>query len=250
MARAVLSCVFVHGWGMNHAVWESLFELLPSWIEPVALDLPGHGLQAQRGFSSLQDLVDDLDRRIEQPAMWIGWSLGGLPVLQLARQQPHKVKALWLVASSPCFVAREDWPIGMQAAVFDSFAAELERDVTTTVKRFLGLQVQGSESGRRLLKTLRHQIEQMPSANHKALRAGLDLLKQTDLRSELTSIRQPTRWVLGERDGLVNKQLIESLAELMPGSSVELVAGAAHAPFLSHREQFARQLIEFAERLK
>jgi len=232
---------------MNKAIWRPVFEVLPDWIEPIAIDLPGHGSQADKSFETLDDLAQVLDQLIEEPAIWIGWSLGGLAVMQLAMQKPQKVQALMLVASSPCFVQKQDWLSGMKSDVFDIFAQELEKDFSGTIRRFLSLQVRGSESGREILRSLRKEILAQPAANIEALRSGLNLLKTVDLRCQLSQLNMPVSWLLGERDGLVNGSLATELESLMPEADVHVFNQAAHAPFLSHLADFNKQLTEFAK---
>ena len=249
MTEAKLRCVFVHGWGMNHAVWEPVVAALPDWIEAVCVDLPGHGNRADVSFECLDELVNLLHEQVDGPAMWVGWSLGGLAVTQLAVDYPEQVKAVLLVSNSPRFVAAADWSCGMPASVFDGFAEELEKDYAGTIKRFLSLQVKGSESGRRILKTLRKQILQLPPANISALRAGLSLLKHSDLRARLKQLGMPVSWVLGGQDGLVKASLVQQLHGLLPSADIRLIEKAAHAPFLSHPEEFNRQLVSLAEKI-
>jgi pimeloyl-[acyl-carrier protein] methyl ester esterase len=249
MTETKLRCVFVHGWGMNQAVWQPVIDTLPDWIEPLCIDLPGHGRAAASSFGSLDELVSALLDQVSAPAMWVGWSLGGLAVSRLALRYPQKVQAMMLVSSSPCFVSRPDWPCGMPASVFDGFADELERDYAVTIKRFLGLQVKDSPSGRKILRTLRQKILQLPAANMDALRAGLLLLKATDLRDQLGQLSMPVAWLLGGRDGLIRPTLTQQLDRLMPQARVTVIEQAAHAPFLSHGDEFNQQLIAMAEQI-
>ena len=249
MTETKLRCVFVHGWGMNKAIWQPVVDALPEWIDAVCIDLPGHGEAFNSTFDSLQELVSELRQQVSTPAMWVGWSLGGLAVMQLAIQFPHLVKGILLVSSSPSFVVRQDWPCGMAASVFDGFADELEKDYAATIKRFLSLQVKGSDSGRRTLKTLRQKVMQLPPANIDALRSGLTLLKSTDLRAQLSQIDQPVSWVLGGQDGLVKASMASQIEQLLPHAQITVIEKAAHAAFLSHAEEFNQQLMLMAENI-
>ena len=249
MAGNKLSCVFVHGWGMNREIWQPVIEVLPDWINPVCVDLPGHGARADTSFATLEDLVESLDNVIEEPAIWVGWSLGGLAVLKLALLKPEKVKAILLVASSPRFVEKQDWPCGMNESVFNGFADEFEKDFAGTIKRFLTLQVKGSESGRQILKTLRKKVLQQPPANRQALDAGLNLLKSVDLRAYLHSLAMPVTWILGQQDGLIKQTANGELKKLIPDANIHVIEKAAHAPFLSHRDLFNQHLISLAQQV-
>lgn len=249
MSKNKTLCVFVHGWGMNHAVWQPVIESLPDRIETVAVDLPGHGAAADEYFSGLDDLVMALCRDITRPAIWIGWSLGGLAVLKLALDYPQRVQAMMLVSSTPCFVHRDDWPCGMPHSLFDSFAAELEADFDNTIRRFLSLQVKDSAQGRQLLKQLRQQVLQQPPANIQALRSGLEVLKSTDLREQMQKLEMPLAVALGARDGLVNVESSKFFTDNLPHVDVRIYAQAAHAPFLSHLPDFTAQLLQLVSSL-
>jgi len=107
--------VLLHGWiasgGLN---WFTAFEPLSQRYRVVAPDLRGHGrgIRSRRRFR-LADCADDvaalLDHLGTEPAIVVGYSMGG-PVAQLLwRRHPEKVAGLVLCATSYRFVrgARE-----------------------------------------------------------------------------------------------------------------------------------------------
>ena len=238
-----VSCLFVHGWAMNSTIWQPVLDKLPTWVEAELIDLPGHGQRVNESFTDLQDLTDDLRLRCEkikkagQPLVLVGWSLGALPCLQLVIDQFSEVDELILVSSNPCFVSREDWRCGIDSEIFNDFSRSLKTDFSGTIRRFLSLQVKGSDSGRLILRGLREKILQQPQPNEVSLDAGLAILKQTDLREQLKKISQPLSWVLGEQDGLVKAKLAETLTQVV------VVDKAGHAPFLSHTDEFIKHLL-------
>lgn len=239
-----VTCLFVHGWGMNHTIWQPVLEQLPEWIEAVAMDLPGHGQRTAEVFSDLKSLTNDLKQQCikfkkpGQPLVLVGWSLGGLPCLQLCIDQAAEVEALMLVSSNPCFVSRQRGDSGIDGEIFNQFSQSLKKDFSGTIRRFLSLQVKGSESGREILRGLRDKILHQPQPNEASLDAGLEILKQVDLRDQLEKIKQPVSWLLGGQDGLVKAQLSETL------SGVTVIDKAGHAPFLSHTDKFIQQLVK------
>ncbi len=125
------------------------------------------------------------------------------------------------------------------------FAAELEQSHAATLRRFIALQLRGSENERELLALLREQLFSRGEPDMAALRGGLDILRDADLRGELQHISQPTLVIAGERDKLTPPEASYYLAQAMPSARVVEVAGAAHAPFLSHPEIFVEQVKSF-----
>lgn len=242
-----VTCLFVHGWAMNSRVWEPVLDILPDWIDAEVMDLPGHGGRVNESFTNLQDLTDDLLKKCKhikqqhaqgQPLYLIGWSLGGLPCIQLAKDHAEEISGLTLVSSNPCFVSKENWSCGIEVGVFEQFSQSLKTDFSGTIRRFLALQVKGSESGRLVLRGLREKILQQPRPDEANLDAGLEILKQVDLRCQLKKIKLPINWLLGSQDGLVKKQLANEL------DNVTVFNNAGHAAFLSHTDEFVGQLIK------
>ena len=82
------------------------------------------------------------------------------------------------------------------------------------------------------------------------LRSGLDILAGADLRREFSALDMPLTCVFGERDTLASASLAAALTALNPRAQIEIIDGAAHAPFISHRDTFIRILIQHAESLR
>jgi pimeloyl-[acyl-carrier protein] methyl ester esterase len=245
--RPKIPCIFVHGWAMNSAVWESCLPLLPEWMDVIRVDLPGHGTMSDVQANSIDDYAQALAAVISRPAIWVGWSLGGLAVLQLSKHYPERVAGLFMVASNPCFTTQANWPAAVDQEVFRQFAGALENDVDATVKRFLALQVRGSGDAMKTVRSLQQSLKQRGQPSIEALKTGLDILASTDVREELSLLNRPATWYLGGRDTLVPSAVAEELKTLNPEIKTFIEKDAAHAPFISHPESFVQQLISFAE---
>jgi pimeloyl-[acyl-carrier protein] methyl ester esterase len=144
-----------------------------------------------------------------------------------------------LIASSPCFTRQTDWDCALDAALLDSFGAELALDRERCLRRFVALQMQGESDARRLARALWQQLLATRSPDQEVLRFGLELLGNLDLRAGMAALEQPLKLILGEHDRLVPIALRQQIAEVAPGIQVESVAGAAHAPFLSNPQAIA-----------
>jgi pimeloyl-[acyl-carrier protein] methyl ester esterase len=175
-----------------------------------------------------------------------GWSLGGLVAAALAARHPARVRGLVMLAASPRFVAAPDWPAGMDPRVFEAFGEELERDYRGTLDRFLMLEAQGSAQLREELRFLRDAVYARGEPAPRALREGLSLLHDGDLRSLLPGLAMPSLWLAGRRDRLVSPAAMQAAAALAPASRFRLFERAGHAPFLTEPEAVAGALIEFS----
>jgi pimeloyl-[acyl-carrier protein] methyl ester esterase len=223
----------LHGWAMPAGVFEPLLTPLRRRCEPLAPALPGYAQSPWPGGLGFEAELECMARDLPAGAL-LGWSLGGIYALELARRRPRKFTALTLVACNPCFVVRDDWPSAIEARLLDDVAAELGRDRRRALRRFLALQLQGEAAQRELTRVLWRRVAEADPPDLAVLEYGLGLLKNHDARPALASIEQPASLLLGERDRLVPVELGRQIAEVVPGIRVESIAGAAHAPFLSH----------------
>jgi len=231
--------VLIHGWGLHAGVWDSFLPLLEPSFRVLRVDLPGHGSSGWSGETTLDDMAVAVLAAAPAAAAWLGWSLGGLVAMRAALLTPSRVRALVLLASTPCFVRRPDWQCALLPALLDTFAAELQQDYLRTLNRFLALQVRGSDNSGTVLRMLRTQLLAKGEPSPDALRAGLDILRNTDLRETLRTVACPALVMAGERDTLVPGAAARATAALMPDAGVEIVAGAGHAPFIARPEVVA-----------
>lgn len=237
--------VFLHGWGLSGVVWQETLAQLPGQ----ALDLPGYGgaapLSPQGQPHDVAAVADALAQRIAQPSAVVGWSMGGMVALALAARHPDKVAKLVLVATTPAFVARDDWPHALTPEVLQGFAQSLQGDYRATLQRFLSLQARGGEAAREVTTRLRERLRAQIEPSAAVLAAGLELLRSVDLREEVARVSCPSLVVHGAHDTLCLPQAGVWLAEHLPNARLALHEHAAHAPFLSHPEWFVATLKTF-----
>lgn len=242
--------LLIHGWGMHGGLWDDVAETFAQHFPVLVVDLPGHGYSVgNRGTEpyGLEAIVDRLSAQFDEPLAVCGWSMGGQIAMRWALRDPGKIGRLVLVTSTPCFAERSDWPFGMPQDTLRQFAADLEQDHSATLRRFLGLQVRGTAGERELLAVLRERLASRSEPDPDALRGGLGILRDLDLRNALPEIRQPALVIAGERDRLSPPQASHYLAQAMPNARLVEIKGAAHAPFLSHRDEFLKQVVDFME---
>lgn len=228
--------VLLHGWGMNAGVWEPLLPDLETRFRVTRIELPGHG-ESPSLSGGLRAWAEACLAVAPADAFWVGWSLGGTVVQQVALMASERVSRIGLVTATPSFVRRSDWLPAMQPEVFQQFAQALETDSAGTLKRFLGLQVKGVPGARELLRSLDAALARRPSPDPAGLQLGLQILLDTDLRDGLAALQIPSHWLFGERDTLVPVAVAGEIAALAPNAVCELIANAGHAPFLSHPGQ-------------
>ncbi|MFW7247980.1 MULTISPECIES: pimeloyl-ACP methyl ester esterase BioH [Enterobacter] len=239
--------VLLHGWGLNAEIWHCIREELASHFTLHLVDLPGFGRSRGYGALSLDEMAQQVLDAAPQNAVWLGWSLGGLVASQVALSRPDRVQALVTVASSPCFSAQDAWP-GIKPEVLAGFQQQLSEDFQRTVERFLALQTMGTDTARKDARTLKQTVLSLPMPEVEVLNGGLELLKTVDLRAPLASLTLPHLRIYGYLDGIVPRKVVPLLDSLWPNSESQIVAKAAHAPFISHPAEFCSALIALSQR--
>lgn len=251
--------VFIHGWGLNSAVWQPLLaELsnkLPKHFQLQSIDLPGFGQNSQQTVSlyNVDEVCHFIYKKIQRPAIYLGWSLGGLIASKIALNYPQDVLGLITVASSPYFVEQEAnekntsdiyWP-GIKSHVLASFHQQLSQDTAKTIKGFLKIQAMGSPHIRQDLKQITELVMAQPLPDKTTLDDSLKLLETIDLREQLSSIQQPFLRLYGRNDSLVPKETSLRVSALAPKSEQFVFNNASHAPFISHVDEFKKKLIQW-----
>lgn len=243
-----IDLVLLHGWGLNAEVWHCISEELSSQFRLHLVDLPGYGRSQGFGALTLPQMADIVLAQAPRQATWVGWSLGGLVASQISLTHPERVSALVTVASSPCFTAHEDWP-GIKPDVLAGFQQQLSDNFQRTVERFLALQTLGTETARQDARRLKAVVLEQPMPDVEVLTGGLEILKTVDLREKLNDLSMPFLRLYGHLDGLVPRKVAALLDEQYPRSESIIFPKAAHAPFISHPQDFCQAIMDFHQRI-
>jgi hypothetical protein len=115
--------VFIHGFGLDHRMWEKQMNFFSSGYTVIALDLRGFGKSAppsDQAFAYHEDIAEVLDfLQIDQPVVLMGHSMGARAVANFVLTYPKKQRASSLrtapskgtnskISISPKFTRPED----------------------------------------------------------------------------------------------------------------------------------------------
>lgn len=243
MATSKPALILLHGWGMDRQVWAEFAPLLAADFAVSLAEIPGFG--AAGAVATLDQAVEQLASAYPQPAIWLGWSLGGQLALQLANRYPQQVRGLVCLAATPCFVQQNDWPLALPAATFSDFTQQLEQQPLATLARFYQLQCTGEPAQKACRRYLRQHLPDTPPPG---LASGLSWL-QHDGRAALSQMSMPVQHLLGANDPLVPVALAQWLAQTLPQQRCQVIAAAGHLPFFSQPQAVLAALRTFAHSL-
>ena len=252
-AKTRLPVVLVPGWMMTGRCWEGVAARLQEHHPLLTVALPGHasGVAGHLSFARPDELVGALADMVTQPALWVGWSLGGLLVQALACRYPQCAAGVVCIAAPSRFVAGDDWPHAMKPAVFDDFAASFAHDAESAVARFLGWQAAGCDDAKAILRQLKDIVARpgqpgqpgQPGRPGREAAAGLRFLGDCDLREAMRDCDCRVDFVAGAADRLAPAPALAQSAGAAKRGYFHCVAGAGHAVVLSHPDAVCR-LIE------
>lgn len=238
-------CVLLHGWGMNSNVWQQVLPQLNQEIKDYsfeAFDLAGFGENQQLPSPySLENVAAEIAEKLTPNTVLVGWSLGGLIAIYIAKHWPEKVAKIVLVASTPLFSEQQDWP-GIKVKVLENFTEQLQQNPIRTVERFLSIQALGSDSAKDDIKALKIALSLSHPAHEIALKQGLSMLLNDDLRADFASLKQPVAGIFGRLDALVPVKAELQMQMLNPQFETVVIDKASHAPFISHKVEFVSVL--------
>ena len=160
-----------------------------------------------------------------EPAVWLGWSLGGSLLLEAVRRGVLAPSRLVLVQATPRFLAGEGWP-GVSRGEWLSLRRAAERAplrAAVAFRRRFGLPVE-------------------PAADaESAAVEGLDWLAELDLRQALADIEVPVDVWLAPADPLAPADWPNHLA--LPGHvRVNRFSRPGHAAWLDHAAELAGEI--------
>ena len=120
--------VLLHGFGGTHRAWDGVIERLQDErYRPLALDLPGHGAEAQAARPiTFASCVAAILAAAPERFVLCGYSLGGRVALHVALAAPARVAGLCVIAANPGIEdARER---ATRLAADEQLAERLERE--------------------------------------------------------------------------------------------------------------------------
>ncbi len=236
--------VCLHGFTGAPDAWDAVVEFLPSGIEAVCPTIVGHdpSLPLVGAFGDEVDRLAAALPRADGPLHLAGYSLGGRLALGLLVRHRELFASATLIGVHPGH--SDEAERRQRAAADDELAASLERDgVERFVDHWQGLSLFASqrdlpadvlETQRR--RRLRHRAEGLAYA----LRY-LSLGRMPDWRRELPGLDLPVHLMAGELDAKF-RRLAESMAQILPVGSVEVVDGAGHNLTLEAPRAVARAI--------
>lgn len=197
-------------------------------IQPPLLEMKGKGCSVD-GVVNL--VVSVLDTLIDQPAVFVGNSLGGHISLRIALEHPDLVRGLILAGSSGLF------------------ERTFERDVQHSPSReWLQKKIEAlfHDPSRMLPGTV--EMAHTELSRRSAARALVKLgksAKHDHLGERLGGVSVPTQLIWGRQDIVTPPEVAEQFNSLIPASRLMWIDACGHAPHIECADEFGRAVSSF-----
>lgn len=233
--------IFIHGLAEDGGSWAGVVERLSRGIRAHVIDLRGHGgSTAGEGDGTVSQLAGDLTAYLDTvtgPAVCVGFSLGGVVVLEAALQRPDLVQGAIVIGTSS--------KVGRAAATF--FEERIEQALTDPAGFRQAL------AGDTDAQVVRNRDDVAAIAARRIAAVGdgagyvnaaraMVALAGAPLTERLRDVRVPVHIIQGENDAFCPLKAAEILREAMPDAGYAVIPEAGHLIALDQPDLLAGEL--------
>ena len=194
--------LLLHGYSGYGEQWRNFLDEFANSYRVIAVDLPGHGQSSKlRGSFVISDVARDMWQLMDllgvKQIYGVGYSAGGMTLLQMALQEPSRVQSMVLAASA--FTVLED---------------------------------RSGEPFELLPEAYRQDLLRNHNGDMEKIRSMLSAKFVADIKvSDLRDLKTPTLLVSGDRDESFPLPVVVETYVALPRAKLWLVPGVGHALF-------------------
>lgn len=231
--------VLIHGLGLDLRLWDALLPQLPT--RTLRIDLRGHGASDTPAPPyAMGAMIRDVERLMDhfalKDAVVLGAGEGGLIAQGLAVKRLDLVRALVLTGSATRFANPSVWERRLASLKADG------PDLDAECARLLGPRWRASPA---LDQTRRMLARTAPDG----WTGFASAVATADFYQTTATLRLPTLVLAGADDRKTPPDLQRELADLVAGSTFQLITGGSHLTMLTHSEGVIGPLLGFLTRI-
>lgn len=221
--------VFVHGFPLDHSMWQAQLDALSSEYRVIAPDLRGFGASTVTpGTVTMEQFADDLDSLlselgVDEPVVLCGLSMGGYVAWQFWRRHGQRLRALVLcdTRAAPDTAEAQQNRQTLAAHVLEQGAAVVAEAMTGK------LFSETTQHERRPVVTACRDV--MLRTHPEGIAAALrGMAERIDARPWLAEIALPALVIVGADDAITPADEMRSVAAALPQCEFVEVPEAGH----------------------
>ena len=232
--------VLIHGYPLDHTIWDKVIPLLKGKFDVIAPDLRGFGesMSTTREYGMKEyaaDIAGLLDNLNLQQASIVGHSMGGYVALAFAKAFPARVRGLGLVSSQ----ALADPPDRQEARI--KSAEDVSQNGVRGVADGMAPKLSADPS----LQTYARDLINRQSAAG-VIGALKAMAHREDSMDTLRTFQIPLVLVHGDADALIPIDRSREIESAVLQARMFTLAGAGHLPMLEDPKKTAEALKHLA----
>ncbi len=246
-----LPVVFLHGFPLDHSMWDGQIAELSERCRAIAPDLRGFGGSGVvAGTATMAQMADDvaaaLDAlEVDEPVVLCGLSMGGYVAFEFWRRHIARLRGLVLCDTR----AMPDTPEAARGRHETAQRVLSEGTGPLADAMLPKLFAPATLERQANLSAIQRQVilSTQPEGVAAALRG---MAERSDFRGELPKIALPALVIVGEHDAISTVDEMRSIAEAMPDAEFTVISEAGHMSPLENARDVNAALERFLARVE
>lgn len=243
--------LLVHGFPLDHTMWNAQIEALSDRCRVIAPDLRGFGRSGVTdGTVTMEQFADDMAGLIDAleiaaPIVFCGLSMGGYVAWQFWKKYTQRVRGL-ILCDTRAIADTPEVAAGRRETAERVVRQGPESLADTMMPKLLAEAALAANP--RMAQSLRRMIL---SADAKGIAAAArGMAERPDVTSMLGGIHCPTLVVVGRFDAISTPSEMRSIADAIPDAHLVEIAGAGHMSPMENPAGVNAAIMEFLAGLK
>jgi pimeloyl-ACP methyl ester carboxylesterase len=243
--------MLVHGFPLDHAMWDAQVAFLSRRFRTIAPDLRGFGgSQVTAGTVSMERMADDLAAladalAVDQPLVLCGLSMGGYVALEFWRKYARRLRGLVLCDTRAAADTKE------AAAARLETVDRVLREGTVAVADAMLPKLFAPATLEKHPNLAAIERQKILAAHPQGVAAALrGMAARRDFRSELQEIALPTMVIVGEHDAISTVDEMRGISKAIRDAEFVIIPDAGHMSPLENPDGFNEAIEQFLTRVE
>lgn len=230
------SLLILSGWAVDNFVWNPIIDFLSQDFQTFIVDWDGVLSPGEFKYR----VMDLLREKGINNFSLIGWSLGSLVALDIAKNCSSKLNNLILFSPTARFIQDEksNYSRGWHKRVVERMIDMLIKHPQRTLNNFYGNLFSDSEVKNGYYETFLRDLDKVRKEQEiQSLSLGLEYLIHKDIRRDIKEIDISALLIHGDRDMICPVEAGEYIGDNLRKSKLMLLKETGHVPFYTNPDQ-------------
>jgi pimeloyl-ACP methyl ester carboxylesterase len=225
--------IFIHGAATSKGLWQCQIDALADLVNPIALDLPGHGDSKGEGFNQIGDyarsVIDFMDVIQADRAIICGLSMGGAIVQELLIRHPERFCAGILMHTGA--------KLKVMPLIFDTIRKDYRQYFEIMIHFAMAKETDKS----RMTDLLKDIVAGSPEVALQDFQA----CDSFDVTDQLSAISPPVLVIIGDEDNVTPPKYGEFIKSKITHAQLITIKGTGHVSPLEKPDKVNQALRDF-----